>query len=73
MATKTSDDQVRPPHLPMVEAVRDAKLVILIGSTLPFSRAAEAQTAAEKGWHQEGLAVGLKFYCEQRPRRENRR
>jgi hypothetical protein len=46
---KHSDDQVRPPHLPMVEAVRDAKLVIPIGSKLPLIQAAEAQTAAEKG------------------------
>jgi hypothetical protein len=33
----------------MVEAVRDAKLVIPIGSKLPLSQSAEAQTAAEKG------------------------
>jgi hypothetical protein len=33
----------------MVEAVRVVKLVIPIGSKLPLSQAAEAQTAAEKG------------------------
>ena len=33
----------------LVEAVRDAKLVIPLGTKLPLSRAAEAQTAAEKG------------------------
>jgi predicted dehydrogenase len=46
---KHLDDQVRPPHLPMVEAVRDGKLVIPIGSKLPLSQAVEAQTVAEKG------------------------
>jgi NADPH:quinone reductase-like Zn-dependent oxidoreductase len=33
----------------MAEAVRDGKLVIPIGQTLPLSEAAEAQAAAEKG------------------------
>jgi NADPH:quinone reductase-like Zn-dependent oxidoreductase len=33
----------------MAEAVRDGKLVIPIGRTLPLSEAAEAQAAAEKG------------------------
>jgi NADPH:quinone reductase-like Zn-dependent oxidoreductase len=33
----------------MAEAVRDGKLVIPIGQTLPLSKAAEAQAAAEKG------------------------
>jgi hypothetical protein len=33
----------------MVEAVRDARLVISIGSKLPLSQAAEAQTAAKGG------------------------
>jgi NADPH:quinone reductase-like Zn-dependent oxidoreductase len=33
----------------MAEAVRDGRLVIPIGQTLPLSEAAEAQTAAEKG------------------------
>jgi hypothetical protein len=33
----------------MVEAVRDAKLVIPIGGKLSLSQAAEAQTVAEKG------------------------
>jgi NADPH:quinone reductase-like Zn-dependent oxidoreductase len=33
----------------MAEAVRDGKLVIPIGETLPLSKAAEAQAAAEKG------------------------
>jgi hypothetical protein len=37
MATKTSADQVRPPHLPMAEAVRNGKLVISIGRQLPLS------------------------------------
>jgi hypothetical protein len=32
----------------MAQAVRDAKLVIPIGSKLPLSQAAEAQAAAEK-------------------------
>jgi hypothetical protein len=32
----------------MVDAVRDAKLVIPMGSKLPLSQAAEAQTAAGK-------------------------
>jgi len=33
----------------MAEAVRDGKLVIPIGQTLPLSKAADAQAAAEKG------------------------
>ena len=33
----------------MAEAVRDGKLVIPISRTLPLSKAAEAQAAAEKG------------------------
>jgi NADPH:quinone reductase-like Zn-dependent oxidoreductase len=33
----------------MAEAVRDAKLVIPIGRTLPLSEAAEAHREAEKG------------------------
>jgi NADPH:quinone reductase-like Zn-dependent oxidoreductase len=33
----------------MAEAVRDGKLVIPISQTLPLSKAAEAQAAAEKG------------------------
>jgi hypothetical protein len=33
----------------MAEAVRDAKLVIPIGSKLPLSPAAEAQAVTEKG------------------------
>ena len=33
----------------MVDAVRDAKLVIPMGSKLPLSQAAEAHAAAEKG------------------------
>src|ERR1700734_2511427 len=33
----------------MAEAVRDGKLVIPIGETLPLREAAEAQAAAEKG------------------------
>jgi NADPH:quinone reductase-like Zn-dependent oxidoreductase len=33
----------------MAEAVRDGKLVIPIGETLPLRQAAEAQAAAEKG------------------------
>ena len=43
------DDQVCLPHLPMVEGVRDTKLVIPISSKLPLNQAAEAQTVAEKG------------------------
>jgi hypothetical protein len=57
----------------MVEAVRDGKLLIPKGSKLPLSQAVDAQTAGEKGGIGKDLAVGLRFYCEQRPRRENRK
>ena len=52
----------------MVEAVRDGKLVISIGSKERLSRCRSSSRG--KGWHREGLAVGLTFYCEQKPRRE---
>ena len=54
----------------MVEAVRNGKLVISIGSKVLLSHAAGAQAAAEKGGIGKVLLFGLTFYCEQMPRRD---
>jgi len=56
----------------MVDAVRDAKLVIPMGSKQPLSQAVDAQTVAEKVVS-GSLALGLRFYCEQGHERKNRK
>ena len=45
---KHSDDEVRPPHFPMAEAVGDDKLKIPIGSKLQLGQACASSSRREK-------------------------